>query len=171
MDQSTGKLVALVFNDPYTGDEARAALNRMAGEGLLTTDETAVIVRAVDGRLRISQDVNVVSKDRQIGHIVGLVAAAATGTMPLILAGTVGGGLIGKLTDHGITNAFVKDLGKQLEPGTSALVILGRSDPERRQQVIARLRQFNPKVLESDLPPELEQELKEALEPQAAART
>jgi uncharacterized membrane protein len=38
-------LVAFVFDDPYKADEARAALLRMEGEGLLTIDESAVLSR------------------------------------------------------------------------------------------------------------------------------
>ena len=88
--------------------------------------------------------------------------------MPLILAGTLGGALVGKLTDHGITNTFVKGVGQQLQPGSSALVILARSDPERRQRVVERLRPFHPKILESDLPAGLERELEQALQAQTA---
>jgi uncharacterized membrane protein len=164
MEPPTSKLIALAFDDPYKADEAHAALNRMEGEGLLESDETAVIVRALDGKVRLSQDVDEVAKDKQLGHIVGLVAAAVTGTMPLILAGTVGGALIGKLTDHGITNSFVQRVRDELQPGTSALVILARSDPQRRLKVIERLRQFKPKVMDSDLPLELEQELEHAFQ-------
>ena len=168
MERSTTKLMALVFDDPYKADEAHAAINRMAGEGLLDTDETAVIVRSTDGKAHVSQDKDVVTSDRRVGHIVGLVAAAATGTVPLIMVGTLSGMLIGKLTDHGITNAFVKGVEKQLQPGTSALIILGRSDPERRKGVVERMRTFNPTILESDLPPGLERELQEGVRAQTA---
>jgi uncharacterized membrane protein len=47
------KLIALAFDDPYKADEARAALHRMEGEGLLEMDETAVIVatkKQVEGK-------------------------------------------------------------------------------------------------------------------------
>jgi uncharacterized membrane protein len=163
MSKDPNKLVALVFDDPYKADEAKAALNRMEGEGLLETDETAVIVRKADGKVRISQDVNVVGQDQKIGHVAGLVTAAVTGTMPFIMAGTLAGKLVGKLTDHGITDKFLKQVGKELQPSTSVLVILARSDRERRTKIVERLRTFTPKVLESDLPPEVEEELNRAL--------
>jgi len=67
MSDKKNKLIALVFDDPYKADEARAALNRMGGEGLLEIDETAVIVKNAEGKLRISQDVNVVEKDQHQG--------------------------------------------------------------------------------------------------------
>lgn len=163
MERAKSKLVALVFGDPYMGEEARAALHRMGGEGLLEIDETALISKYEDGRIRTSQDLNVVNGGQKAGHIIGLVTAAISGSMPFILAGTVAGRLVGKLMDHGITNKFIKNVAKQIQPGTSALVILARSDEERRLTVIEKLKAFDPKIIEADLPPDLEIELGESL--------
>src|SRR5262245_43382693 len=113
MSEMKSRLIALVFDDPYKADEAKAAMNRMGGEGLLEIDETAVIIKKADGKVKMSQDVNVVAKDQKIGHVLGLVTAAVTGTIPFILAGTLSGRLLGRLTDHGITNKFVKEISKE----------------------------------------------------------
>jgi uncharacterized membrane protein len=160
------QLIALVFDDPYKGEEARAALHRMAGEGLLEIGETALIVKHEDAKTRISQDTDMVAKDQHVGHLVGLVAGALTGMTPFILAGTLAGRLIGNLKDNGVTNKFLKEVGKEIQPGTSALILLASSDPERRLKIAERLRDSGPKILESDLPPEVEQELAEALQKQ-----
>ena len=53
------RLVALVFDDPYTAEKARASLHRTGGEGLLAIDETALIATYTDGRMRVSQDVSI----------------------------------------------------------------------------------------------------------------
>lgn len=170
MSNTENKLIALVFNDPYKADEARAALNRMEGEGLLEIQETAVIVKKPDGKTRVSQDLNEVAKDQHIGHIAGLITAAATGTLPFILGGTLAGRLIGRLRDDGITNKFLKSLQKELQPNTSILVLYGKSDEQRRQQIAKRLGIFDPKLLESDMSPELEETvLKEMQTAQSAA--
>ena len=171
MSDQKNTLIALIFDDLYKADEARAALHRMEGDGLLEIDETAVIVRKAHDKVRISQDINVVAKDKHVGHVIGLVAAAATGTLPFIMAGTIAGDLIGKLTDHGITNKFLKQVGKEVGPGTSALVMKARSDPERRKRIAERLSVFGPKVLESDLPPELEREINSELQGDRRAAT
>ena len=114
------KLVAVVFDDPYKAEEARAALHRMGGEGLLEIDETALIAKYPDGKTRVSQDVNIAANGEKVGHIAGLLSAAVTGTFPFIVAGTLGGWLVGKLTDHGITNAFMDKVKKEVGPGKSA---------------------------------------------------
>ena len=115
MSDTPNRLVALVFDDPYKADEARAALRRMAGEGLLELGETALIERRADGNIRVSQETDTVANDKHLGHIAGLVAAAVTGITPLIIAGTIGGELIGKLRDDGITDKFLKALQKEVE--------------------------------------------------------
>lgn len=163
MTDTPNRLVALVFDDPYKADEARAALRRMAGEGLLAIGETALIEKRADGKVRLSQDTDTVAGDTHIGHIVGLVTAAVTGIMPLILAGTLGGKLIGMLSDNGITDAFLKALRERIQPNTSALVLFGRSNPEGRKEIVRRLATFTPAMLESDLPPEVERALAETL--------
>ena len=69
MSKNNNTLIALVFDDPYKADEAHAALNRMSGEGLLEIDETAVIVKKADGKVRVSQDVDILTKDQHLGHV------------------------------------------------------------------------------------------------------
>jgi uncharacterized membrane protein len=63
----------------------------------------------------------------------------------------------------------VKDLKKEVQPGTSALVLLGTTDSERRQKIEERLQGFGGKILESDLPPEIQQEIENEIERQKAA--
>ena len=163
------KLIALIFDDPYKADEARAALFRMEGEGLLDIDETAVVVRKDGEKVRITQDTNIVSKRKQTGHLIGIVAANITGTMPLILAGTIAGKIFGKLTDNGVTNSFIDKVKKQLQPGKSALLLCAKSHASGRPGIVARLSQFNPRVLDSDLPEELEREIDRTLQQSAGA--
>lgn len=164
MDKKNNKLIALVFDDPYKADEARAALNRMGGEGLLEIDETAIIVKKADGKVRVSQDFNQVEKDQKFGHIAGLLTAAITGTFPFIMGATIAGRLVGRLRDDGVTNKFLKSVEKELQPNTSMLVVYGRSDSQRRTQVINRMAIFNPKLFESDMPPELERQITEEMQ-------
>ena len=162
-------LIALVFADQFKAEEARAALHRLAGEGLVEIDDTVLIVRKPDGKAVVSQEDKVRGKDQKAGHVLGLVAAAVTGTMPFVLGGTLAGRLIGRLMDHGITHKFVKDLKQEVEPGTSALIMLGTSDPERRQNVEERMQELGGKILKSDLPPGVQQEIENEIERNKAA--
>jgi len=97
--------------------------------------------------------------------VAELVAAAVTGTTH----GTAGSQLVSRLMDHGITHRFVKNLKQELEPGTSALVILTGPDPDRRQKIAERLKDFDPKVLESELPSEVQHEIEREIDDTRAA--
>jgi len=72
-----------------------AALHRIGSEGLLEIDETALIVKYDDSRIRTSLDLNVVNNGQKAGHIIGMVTAAIGSGMPFIVAGTVAGKLAG----------------------------------------------------------------------------
>lgn len=161
-------LIALVFDDQFKGEEARATLHHLAGEGLLEINDTVLIRKSADSKTVVSQEDKVRAKGQKTGHVVGLVAAAVTGTFPFILAGTLGGQLVGRLMDHDITHKFVNSVRQELSPGTSALIILADTDPERRQVISDRLQEFNPKVLESDLPPEIQQGIEKEINERAA---
>src|SRR5260370_15232797 len=87
----------------------------------------------------------------------------------VVLAGPQAGGRIGKHTDHGITHKFISDLKTELQPGTSGLVVLGSTDPQRRRKIQERMQSFGGRILESDLPPELQEEIESEIERQKAA--
>ncbi|HEY7066750.1 MAG TPA: DUF1269 domain-containing protein [Chloroflexota bacterium] len=159
-------IVVWVYDDPYAANEARAAVLRLAGEGHLKLDETASAIRDADGKTHVYQDADVTSQRRNQGHWLG-IAALLTGVQPLILLGTAAGAVAGRLTDHGITKQFMKEVDAALTPGSSALFVQGQRegdlnvlDPVIRE----RMRAFGGKPLRSTLPPELEQVLRRAVE-------
>jgi hypothetical protein len=68
MSDSVNNLYALAFDDEYKADEARALFKRMAGEGLLVLDQTAIVIVGIDGKASMTQDVDVTSSRRNQGH-------------------------------------------------------------------------------------------------------
>ena len=82
----------------------------------------------------------------------------------IVATGTVGG-IVGKLSDYGIDDQFIKRIADELQPGTSAIFVLfGRLTPDK---VLPHLRQFNGTILTSNLPAEREERLRAALAPLA----
>lgn len=162
-------LIALIFDDQFKGEEARAALHRMEGEGLLQIEDCVLIARKPDGKTTVSQEDRVKKEGQKAGQILGLVTAAITGTFPFIIAGTLAGRLVGRLMDHGITGKFIRTVKNETAPGHSALMVLGESDPERRQKIAERLQNFGGKVVESDLPSDVREGLEKDMEEQRAA--
>jgi uncharacterized membrane protein len=156
-------LVAIVYDDEYKADEARLILRRAQGEGLIELVETAVIVKSREGKPRLYQDVDLVATRKNQGHWIGVVAAVVTETQPLVLAGTVAGALIGRLTDTGITTGDMKTIGEQLIPGTSALFVLAKRT-EHRDAILRRLGPLGGKIAQTTLSAASEDALARALE-------
>jgi uncharacterized membrane protein len=83
---------------------------------------------------------------------------------PLIGAavGAGAGALSGKLSDIGISDTFMKELGETIHPGTSALFILVRKvTPDK---VLDQLKEFKGKVLKTSLTADKEEALRKVLE-------
>jgi uncharacterized membrane protein len=149
-------LVALVFDDSYKADEARAALLRMGGEGLLTIDETAVLACRTQKDIRVTQDANLAAKGQSIGRIVGAIASVVVPVPLLRPLGAHLGGRIADRLDQGITNRFIKDVKKELQDGTSVLILMVRDARQYLPQITERLRGFHPTILQSEFSPEEE---------------
>ena len=83
---------------------------------------------------------------------------------PLVGAavGAGAGALSGKLTDVGIDDKFMQELGEMLTPGTSALFVLVRkATPDK---VLEGLKGFKGKVLKTSLTIDKEEELQKILD-------
>ena len=172
MGESVTNLWGMAFDDEFKADEARALYRRMAGEGLLILEQTAVVVVGMDGKPKVTQDEDVTSERRTEGHWLGIAAAAMTGVVPLILVGTVAGEVVGHLTDHGITKQVMKPIIDALTPGTSALFGIGNvKDDADYEKIAGRIRHFNPTIRRSPVPPEVQQKIETLLakSPETAA--
>lgn len=92
------------------------------------------------------------------GGVIGLLLLA-----PLLGAaiGAATGGATGALTDLGIDDRFMKELGESLPEGGAALFVLVRKvTPDR---VMPRIGAYGGRVIQSSLSTEAEERLQEAL--------
>jgi uncharacterized membrane protein len=75
--------------------------------------------------------------------------------------GLAGGALVGRIMNLGVDGKFVKQVEEEIQPGTSALFILaGKADPTG---ALAILRQFEGRVIQTNLSSEAEESLRRAL--------
>jgi uncharacterized membrane protein len=75
--------------------------------------------------------------------------------------GAAGGAVTGKMMDYGISEAFMKELGEKVRPGTSALFILFRK--ASWEKLLDRVAQYGGTVMHSSLTAESEAKLQAAL--------
>jgi len=71
--------------------------------------------------------------------------------MPLMgmAVGTIMGAISGSLTDHGVSDDFIQEVSRSIEPGQSALFLLVVSATADR--VIDEIKPWNPRVLRTNL--------------------
>lgn len=156
-------LAAIAYDDEFKADEARILVRRAQREGITTVLETAVVVHEPTGKKRLTQDIDLEGRRRTAGHWLGIVAALATGMQPLIFVGTAVGEIVGRLTDSGIRTGQLRDVGKELTPGTSALFVLAH-EAVPRGALANRLQPLGGHVIRTTLDPETAEELDQLLQ-------
>ena len=155
-------LVVIGFNDEHTAFEMRAALAKMQKEYLIEMEDIVVVTQDDNGKVTLHQATNLPAAGAVGGGFWGMLIGMIF--MNPLLGAAVGAGsgaLAGFLSDIGISDEFMKDLGSTLRPGTSALFVLFRK--MTADKVLERLKQFKGRVLQTSLTKDQEEALREAL--------
>ncbi len=154
-------LIVLAFDNPEEAGQVLQSLRQQSKQGTISLNDTAVVVKDADGKVHVD---NQVSKGTWagtgLGALVGILLGGLFFPVGGLLLGAGGGALIARLMDLGVDGKFVQDVADHMQPGTSALFILGKGDPN---VALGVLREHNGKVLQTTLSSEAEANLKEAL--------
>jgi uncharacterized membrane protein len=163
-------LVVLDFDGIHTADEVLNKLRSLQKEYLIDLEDACVVERDKDGKIHIKQAVNLTALGAAAGGTRGAMWGALVGLLflnPLAgmaigaLAGAGAGALSGSLANYGINDDFVKNLGKTIPPGSSALFVLIKSVTE--DKVLREIEPYKPRVLKTSLSDEAEAKLRAAL--------
>lgn len=160
-------LVVLAFEDE-TG--AGAMLDKMASlqkMQIVTLEDAAVVVRKQDGKVKVKQANSLVGAGALGGAFWGMLIGLLFFVPWLGLAiGAVSGAIGGKLSDVGIDDKFIKEVGETIEPGHSALFLLiAESTPDRLAEELAGTKA---KVIQTSLSKEDDARLRDFFGPDAA---
>ena len=158
-------LVVVVFNDEVTAFEMRTALLKMQKDYLIELEDAVVVTRDTKGKTKLDQAVNLTSAGAVGGGFWGLLIGMIF-LNPLLGAavGAGAGALSGKLTDIGVNDQMMKDIGQSFKPGSSGLFLLIRR--ATMDKVLEGLKEFTGKgkVFKTSLNKDDEHALREALE-------
>jgi uncharacterized membrane protein len=155
-------LVAIAYPDTDTAERVRTELVQMTKEHLLQLDDAVVVEHREDGKIKLHQAVSTTGAGAAggalWGGLIGLLFLAPLFGMAI---GAASGAVMGKVTDVGVNDNFMKELGAKMPAGGAALIMLGRAEaPER---VLERVRQFGGEVIQTSLDTEQEERLRSAL--------
>jgi uncharacterized membrane protein len=158
-------LVAVVFNDESTAFDMRAKLAKLQKEYLIELEDAVVVTRDQKGKTKLDQAVNLTSTGAVGGGFWGLLIGMIF-LNPLLgaLLGAGAGALSGKLSDIGLNDRMLKEVGASFKPGTSGLFVLIRRATV--DKVLDGLKEFTGKgkVFQTSLNKDDENALREVLE-------
>ena len=150
-------LIVIGFKDEFKADEVLIDLRKLELEYLIDLEDAAIVVRNKEGKVKVKQTQELVASGALNGGFWGLLIGLMFFQPLLGILGVAVGALSGALTDVGIDDDFIQELGNTIELGTSAIFILVRkSTPDR---VLEDLSKFEGKVLKTSLSHENEAKL------------
>ncbi len=155
-------LVAIAYPNKDQALEVRRVLGRLQKEYLVDLVDAVVVTRDDKGKVHLDQAVPLAGISAVNGALWGMLIGLLF-FVPLLGAavGAAGGAIAGKLSDYGIDDKFMRELGEKIQPNTSALFVLARGGvPER---VLPEIGKYGGTVLHTSLPPETEEQLRAAL--------
>ena len=156
--------------DPSQALEMLKFLRNKAKEAKVELEDAVVVYKTAKGEVKIKQ-----TKDLTTGKGAGwgsfwglLVGVLLGGPLVGILGGLGLGALYGKLTDHGISDQFIKDVGRALDRSGSALMLLLKDEDYPR--AIEYLKTFELQILEADISQDTESAVLKAARQDQVAR-
>jgi uncharacterized membrane protein len=155
------QMVVFAFKDEAGAEQMRDSLKALQKQQLITLSDAAVAVRKPDGKVKVKQATSLVGVGALGGAFWGMFIGLLFWMPWLGLAiGAASGALGGALSDTGVDDDFIKEVGNSIEPGQSALFLLVEDWTE--DKVLDELTKFDAKVLQTSLSKEDEAKLKAA---------
>jgi uncharacterized membrane protein len=155
-------LVAIAYPDRATAEKVRQELIEATKEHLVRLEDAVVVDIDENGKVKLHQATSTTG----VGALGGAAWGGLIGLLflaPLfgLAIGAASGALAGKLTDTGVNDNFMKELGAKLQPGNAALIALGSTDA--RDKLLERITPYGGDVIQTSLDSEDEERLKAAL--------
>ena len=118
-------LIVITFENEDEAGKVRESVRKLQKQGLVSLDDSAVVVKDANGKIKVHNEMD---RGVKIGAIGGGIIGVMLGFIffPLggLVMGALGGALVGKMTDLGVDKKFVKEIEAELKPGTSAIFLL-----------------------------------------------
>jgi uncharacterized membrane protein len=158
-------LIVITYDHEQLGRDAFNELANMQKMQILELEDAALALKDKGGKVKITQTLeNQATGSAAIwggfwGLLIGLLFLA-----PIFwgLMGALLGYIMGKSSDIGIDDKFIKQVSDSLEPGGAALFLLViKATPDK---VLEQMQQFGGEVYQTSLSNEDEEKLKKALE-------
>ncbi len=153
-------LVAIGYDSLATAQQVAENVAQAQKAHIIELDDLVVVERQQDGKVKLHQP-----SMAGAGAVTGALWGGLIGLiffMPLLgmALGAAGGATAGALSDYGVDNDFMKQLGTALEPGGAAVIALVRKVSV--DKILPEIK-IPGKVIQTSLSNENEEALRQAL--------
>jgi uncharacterized membrane protein len=158
-------LVAIAYPDVATAQEVASNAANAVKSHLLELDDMVVVEHRADGKIKLHQPSMAgagAASGALWGGLIGLIFLMPFFGMAI---GAASGAAAGAMSDYGVDDKFMKDMGTKLSPGTAAVIFLVR---EASMDKILPQIKIEGEIIQSSLDNDAEESLAGAL---AAAGT
>ncbi|WP_405011896.1 DUF1269 domain-containing protein [Kitasatospora sp. NBC_01539] len=160
-------LFAIAYPDVATAQQVRDTAIGLQKQKLIDLEDIVVVERRADGRTKLHQATSTTGAGAASGALWGGVIGLLF-FMPFLGAAIGGatGAAVGASVDVGVDDAFMRQVGEKLQPGSAAVFMLVRS--ATADKVVPAIARFGGEILQTSLSSEQEEHLVEAIQ---SART
>jgi uncharacterized membrane protein len=160
-------LVAIAYDDVDQAQQVTETLGRLMKEHSLELEDAVIVEHRSNGKIKLHQPSMAgigAASGALWGGLIGLIFL-----MPLfgMAIGAASGAAGGALSDRGIDDNFMKEIGDKLPEGGAAIFVLVRE--ATIDKVLPEISQYGGHVIQSSLSNEQESALQEALDRRGAA--
>jgi len=156
-------LVVLGLDSREDAERVVQVTDDLAKQQLLQKEDAAIAYKDAKGKVRIQQSMSLTGPAAASGALWGtLIGLIFLNPLAGFAVGAATGAITGKLTDIGVNDQLIKEVGRQLQEGRAAVFLLARSATVDR--VIEALKPYGPTVIQTNLSREREEELVQALQ-------
>ena len=159
-------LVAIAYDDVDQAQQVTETLGHLMKEHSIELEDVVIVEHRAGGKIKLHQPSTAgigAAGGALWGGLIGLIFF-----MPLfgMAIGAASGAAAGALSDHGIDDNFMKELGDKLPEGGAAVFVLVRQ--ATADKVVPEVSRFGGHVIQSSLSNEQESALQEALDRRGA---
>lgn len=118
------KIIAVIFNDEEDAYRGVKSLRELHDDGSITLYASGVIKKLADGRVTVLQEADEGPVGTGVGLLTGSLIGLLGGPVGAVVGASVGtaGGMVFDLAKLGISEDFLYDVGRNLEPEKTAVV-------------------------------------------------
>lgn len=157
-------LVVVGYKESYKAEEVRLHLWKLQRDYLLDLEDAVVVVKNAEGKVTLHQPVNLTAAGAVSGGFWGaLIGLIFLNPLLGLAVGASAGAVSGALTDIGIDDNFIKELGATMTPNSSSLFVLVRNETPAPDKVLEELKGTGGTILKTSLSHEDEAKLQAAL--------